>query len=1024
MATALVVLSTACRPSPKTAPSATASRNTQRCAGDASSRGKDCPPPPCDGNGWCGEGARAGSGAPSGEPEICGKGKPQCAAGFVCSSVGGPGDAQSVCVRDCSANGECPAHWQCVSRASVDPRANPKLEQRVCAPFSARSGAQCTSATGETGDRTCGTPSKRCEARRFLCDSQFDALTQSFPLHTPELHGIAAVLPLSSDWVVLAVPTIDQVIGIVDEWTGGDYGRAIADWNAGEPRGLPPNWAAWDKVHALRAKHFARARVAAGEKTLGKVAAEFSIRSDEDAFYRSARHPVELSRAFVAVGGQPSFGALRTDYAIYVYLKLPRPMQNGRSYTFGAPGQRSATLLYDESHTVARSIKTNQLGYLPGADNYAYVGGFVPGKGPLPLHQLWSFEVVDSATGRVVLGGSRADGKIRLRDDASRMEQTKYKRGEGPYYSGERLYELDLSGLTEPGSYFLRVPGVGRSWPFRVSKDVFGEAFYVSMRGLYHQRGSLALDAKHTAWTRKQYHTDPVCESEYVAFPFVLGGSGPKNYDRFDIIGKSIDCKRTTPSVVGGWYDAADYDRNLAHYTVVFDLLNLYEHSPSKFVDGQLHIPESGNGIPDLLDEVEFGLRIWLRSMAPDGGASGAVETWTHPFINRTDVKWAFSRRTRFSSLLFAAGAAQLARLVKPFDPKLASKYGRAAIAAYEFGSSSKHSLGKVVFHAATNRGSGDPYTVEWTEQDWMNDSFLLMAKAQLFLHTHDPRYLSGLDALLGGTAKRQRPLPKPYEWPLSLRDYSPWYYYALGTNDELAKKLAWERPWVEQLVAKGRELAQLASATPYRHTWPKNQDYYLSWGASVHTNQARALLVAYTLTGDESLRTAARRNLDFTLGLNPLGMSWTTGLGFVYPVSPQHEWSARDGIADPVPGLTLYGITENHVYPELRDEIYRMSAGTDAAGQPLRNAAGEPVFETFWDEALSPTWPEHPVWRRFSAHDQLNTPECEFTVHETISSMAFTAGMLMSEGWMPSAQLKARGPKREAELFGKWYLP
>jgi hypothetical protein len=92
--------------------------------------------------------------------------------------------------------------------------------------------------------------------------------------------------------------------------------------------------------------------------------------------------------------------------------------------------------------------------------------------------------------------------------------------------------------------------------------------------------------------------------------------------------------------VLGGWYDAADYDRNLRHYTNIFDMLYAYELAPAKFSDNMLNIPESGNGIPDLLDEAEYGLDVWTRSMTADGGVSGRLETNSHPTLTDTNFNW------------------------------------------------------------------------------------------------------------------------------------------------------------------------------------------------------------------------------------------------------------------------------------------------------------------------------------------------------------------------------------------------
>jgi len=191
----------------------------------------------------------------------------------------------------------------------------------------------------------------------------------------------------------------------------------------------------------------------------------------------------------------------------------------------------------------------------------------------------------------------------------------------------------------------------------------------------------------------------------------------------------------------------------------------------------------------------------------------------------------------------------------------------------------------------------------------------------------------------------------------------------------------------------------------PYRQTWPRDQDYYMGFGLSDMTNAGRALLIAHALTGESKYRGAAILNFDFMLGANPMGMSWTTGLGQAYPVNIQHEVSMTDGIADPVPGITVYGIT-GVMYGALRNTVWNSPAGPDSK------------------DLIAFKVPEVPVWRRWSCHPTLNVAQCEFTVQETMSSTIFCSALLSPEGWTPPGALMSRNPRPESVLYGKYYLP
>jgi len=80
--------------------------------------------------------------------------------------------------------------------------------------------------------------------------------------------------------------------------------------------------------------------------------------------------------------------------------------------------------------------------------------------------------------------------------------------------------------------------------------------------------------------------------------------------------------------VTGGWHDAGDYNKYVwtAASTAIRSLLLAYERNPSLFADGASSIPESGNGVSDLLDEVKWELD-WIAKMQL---ASGAVLSQIH----------------------------------------------------------------------------------------------------------------------------------------------------------------------------------------------------------------------------------------------------------------------------------------------------------------------------------------------------------------------------------------------------------
>ena len=358
-----------------------------------------------------------------------------------------------------------------------------------------------------------------------------------------------------------------------------------------------------------------------------------------------------------------------------VFLALTNSAKAGDSMVIavdrGVTGQAlELSCRYDPTAVAADLIKVNQVGYLPNTPRkLAYLGGYLGDLGPLGLQDTnGRFEIIDRTSGKVAFAGKATLSK------AADSE------------SGENVYWLDFSdfktanGRSGEGDYVIQVNGVGRSHPFRIAADVYRRATVTAGRGLYHQRCGVALEKPYTTWTHGICHRG---KAKLVDF-----------HDSMD------DCMKTLPQHVdasgklidgwGGWHDAADYDRlGSRHIQTVCDLLDAYEANPSAFADKQWNIPESGNGMPDVLDEARWGLDWFERMYDPsDGGFYYRIETekygWTMPEQDEQQL-YSMSKYPYYSCL---AGVpfAQAARVFRPLDAKLAGRYLEIARSALRYG--------------------------------------------------------------------------------------------------------------------------------------------------------------------------------------------------------------------------------------------------------------------------------------------------------------------------------------------------
>ncbi len=104
-----------------------------------------------------------------------------------------------------------------------------------------------------------------------------------------------------------------------------------------------------------------------------------------------------------------------------------------------------------------------------------------------------SFRLLDDATGEQVY-----EGKLTLGLAADQPEHLKKEKN----YAQTNVYYADFSDFRRPGTYRVCVPGLGVSGPFRIARDVWTDAFQVSMMGILNQRSGIALGPPFTSYVR------------------------------------------------------------------------------------------------------------------------------------------------------------------------------------------------------------------------------------------------------------------------------------------------------------------------------------------------------------------------------------------------------------------------------------------------------------------------------------------------------------------------------------------
>ena len=154
----------------------------------------------------------------------------------------------------------------------------------------------------------------------------------------------------------------------------------------------------------------------------------------------------------------------------------------------------------------------------------------------------------------------------------------------------ETALRLDFSELEEPGEYVIELDET-RSPEFRISTDVYDGTADFILNYLRQQRCGYNPYLKDSCHTR---------DGKIVDHPTRTG--------------EPID-------VTGGWHDASDYlQYSTTSVNTVFQMMFAYRQHPEIYGDEFDANGEKGsNGIPDILDEIKWGLD-WMLKMNPAPG--------------------------------------------------------------------------------------------------------------------------------------------------------------------------------------------------------------------------------------------------------------------------------------------------------------------------------------------------------------------------------------------------------------------
>lgn len=439
--------------------------------------------------------------------------------------------------------------------------------------------------------------------------------------------------------------------------------------------------------------------------------------------------------------------------------------------------------------------------------------------------------------------------------------------------SYDMVASIDFSDIKETGSYYFIDDSGEKSPTFEIKDRPYDKLFLDSLRMFYFQRCGMELEEKYAGiYKHAACHTGQVTILD---------------------TGRQCNC-------FGGWHDAGDYGRyTTAGAVAVAQLLYAYELCRKTcLID--MNIPESSNGIPDILNEAKYELDFLLQMVRDDGAVYHKCTSMHHaPFVMPEDDLLPFVI-TPISSM--AAGDccgvfALASRLYKEFDEEYSKKLAATATKNCEWLISHPDFLFKNPDYIHTG-GYGDRSDVDER----------IFAYTEMYALTKDEKYLKlvnecvergvNFTALGWGDVAGFSAITI-----LTHRDWFP---------DDLFKNA--QDTW----LSKADELIDITSENNYNIAF---RPYNFGWGSNMIVMQHGMILcLAHYLTNEEKYLNAALSQLDYLLGRNALSVSYVTGHGENAFKNPHNRPTMADGIEEPIPGYVSGGPNRNPVGPRARE--------------------------------------------------------------------------------------------------------
>jgi hypothetical protein len=618
----------------------------------------------------------------------------------------------------------------------------------------------------------------------------------------------------------------------------------------------------------------------------------------------------------------------------------------------GAPGKLPifATARFDPRR-YSPAIHVNQEGYAPTLPKKAMIGYYLGDMGEMTIPVESGFSLVDARTGEAVYSG-----KLKPRRDVG------YRTRPAPY---QQVLEADFSDFETPGEYRLMVPGLGASLPFLINDGIAMGFARTYALGLYGQRCGtdnrlpftrFVHDACHVAPAQVPVQSDPQFAFTWATIAGYGGAPGADNPPQVapPLTSEANQLypfvRKGTVDVSGGHHDAGDYSKytinsaELIHY-----LIFAVDSIPGVARLDNLGIPESGDGISDVLQEAKWEADYIAKLQDTDGGFYFLVyprdreyESNVPPDHGDPQVVWPKNTSATAAAVAALAQCASSPEFRRAY-PAAAATYLRQALLGWQFLTGAIARYGK----------AGAYQKITFYGDHYAHDDELAWAACELFLATGEPRFEQQLIEWFPDPSDRATIRwgwwRMSESWGNAIRSYA--FAARSGRLPASALDSRYLGLCEQQIVAAGDDALDWSAKNAYATPFPLATKAVNGAGWYFSLDQASDMAVAYAVDPKPAYIDAMVGAMNYEGGCNPVNVTYLTGLGTRRQREVVSQFAQNDRRILPPSGIPIGNIQASFQYmpsygSELREATY-----------PDDNAAEGPYpFYDRWSDAYNVT--------------------------------------------------------------------